>query len=289
VGSIAVAGQPYQGNGLGTSGFASVIRQVDTNSPVTSVSDPNLACGPNAQLAEDVANANPGDSIDVNWVSTAGAWFHDVGPLLTYLGSCGSASCTQFDPSQAMWFKIQQSGRDANGWVQAQLNSGAPANFTLPANLAPGNYLLRHEIIALQNAVSEGGAEFYASCSQLTVGGSESGAPTDSELVKLPGAYSATDPGILVDVYSNPNAPYTFPGPPIASFVSQGGGGGSAPPANPSGTSGSLSPSKTPTLSTPSASSSSCKLRRNIVVGASTPNTSKRWHRSLRDFSMFRK
>jgi hypothetical protein len=80
------------------------------------------------------------------------------------------------------------------------LDSGASANLNLPSNLAPGNYLLRHEIIALQNGVSEGGAEFYASCSQLSVGGSGSGAPSASELVKFPGAYSATDPGILVDV-----------------------------------------------------------------------------------------
>ncbi|KAJ7644134.1 glycoside hydrolase family 61 protein [Roridomyces roridus] len=291
VGSIAVAGKTYQGNGLGTSGSASCIRQVDTNSPVTSVSDPNLACGPNAQLAQDVANANPGDSIDVNWVSTAGAWFHDVGPLLTYLASCGSASCTQFDASQAMWFKIQQSGRDANGWVQAELNSGAPANFTLPANLAPGNYLLRHEIIALQNGVSPGGAEFYASCSQLVVAGSESGGPTQSELVKLPGAYSATDPGILVDVYTNPNAPYTFPGPPIAAFVAQGGGGGNAPaspattPAQPQPSAGTTSPSKTPTLSPPAAPSASgtCVLRRNVL----TPK--KQWHRSLRNLAFFSK
>ncbi|KAJ7780667.1 glycosyl hydrolase family 61-domain-containing protein [Mycena maculata] len=292
VGSIAIAGQTYQGNGLGTSGFASVIRQVDTNSPVTSVSDPNLACGPNAQLAEDVAAANPGDAMDINWVSTAGAWFHNVGPMLTYMASCGSAPCSGFDPSQAMWFKIQQSGRDATGWVQALLNSGAPANFSLPSNLAPGNYLLRHEIIALQNAVSEGGAEFYASCSQLSVGGSGSGAPTSSELVKLPGAYSATDPGILVDVYTNPDAPYTFPGPPIAAFVS---GSSSAPPAEPSG---SLSPSQTLPAGTsaisaaPSASSTSCKLRRNVLTDGSSsiPSPSrKRWHRSLRNFSIFQK
>ncbi|KAJ7505324.1 glycoside hydrolase family 61 protein [Mycena galericulata] len=285
VGSITVAGQTYQGNGLGTSGFPSVIRQVDTNSPVTSVSDPNLGCGPNAQLAADVAQANPGDPIDVDWVSTVGAWFHNVGPMLTYLANCGSASCTQFDPSQAMWFKIQQSGRDATGWVQAQLNSGAPANISLPSNLASGNYLLRHEIIALQNAVSQGGAEFYASCSQLNVGGSA-----------LPGAYSATDPGILVDVYTNPDAPYTFPGPPIASFVAQSGGA-PASPANPppSGSSGSGSPTKTPpagTMSAPSASSTSCRLRRNTLIASSpgpTPSASKRWHRSLRNFSMLRK
>ncbi|KAJ6559194.1 glycosyl hydrolase family 61-domain-containing protein [Mycena vulgaris] len=321
VDSITVAGTLYQGDPLGTSGAASVIRQVNTNSPVTSVSDPNLTCGPNAQLAQDVATANPGDSIDVDWVSTAGAWFHDVGPMLTYLASCGSETCSQFDASQAMWFKIQQSGRDSSGkWAQAQLNSGAPATLALPSNLAAGNYLLRHEIIALQNGVSQGGAEFYASCSQLRVGGSGSGAPSSGELVKLPGAYSATDPGILIDVYSNPSAPYTFPGPPIAAFVS---GGASAPPANPPGSSGSLPPptgsfptstgsfptstgsfpmstgtsmslptGTTRTSTAPSSASTSCRLRRSILTTASSSSRSlspaKHPHRALRNF-VFRK
>ncbi|KAJ7459858.1 glycoside hydrolase family 61 protein [Mycena latifolia] len=310
VGSITVAGKTYQGNPLGTTGAPSVIRQVDTNSPVTSVSDPNLACGPNAQLAEDVADANAGDAIDVDWVSTEGPWFHDVGPMLTYLASCGSQPCSQFDASQAMWFKIQQVGRDSTGkWAQAQLNSGASASLALPSNLAGGNYLLRHEIIALQNGVSEGGAEFYASCSQLSVGGSGSGAPSSDELVKLPGAYSATDPGILVDVYSNPNAPYTFPGPPIAAFVSDGAAGGTtAPPATPPGSGGattsaanpgSLPPSASsptgtrPTSTAPNTPSTSCALRRNILAASSasvsSPSTGKRMHRALRNFPMFRK
>lgn len=67
---------------------------------------------------------------------------------------------------------------------------------TLPTNLASGNYIIRHEIIALQGAVSLGGAEFYPSCTQITVGGSQSGAPQQSELVKFPGAYQDSDPGI---------------------------------------------------------------------------------------------
>ncbi|KAJ7095870.1 glycoside hydrolase family 61 protein [Mycena belliarum] len=297
VGSITVAGKLYPGNGLGTTGGPSVIRQVDTNSPVISVSDPNLTCGPNAQLAQDVAAANPGDAIDVDWVSTEGPWFHNVGPMLTYLASCGSEPCSQFPGPQAMWFKIQQSGRDSSGkWVQAQLNSGAPANLSLPSNLAAGNYLLRHEIIALQNAVSQGGAEFYASCSQLTVGGSGSGVPATGELVKLPGAYSATDPGILVDVYANPNAPYTFPGPPIAAFVSSGASGGASsggvmvPPVSPSM---SRPTATSTTAAAPSTPSASCRLRRNILPASlpsgSSPGTVKRLHRTLRNFPIFRK
>lgn len=76
--------------------------------------------------------------------------------------------------------------------------SGATANVTLPSNIAPGNYIMRHEIIALHLANEKGGAEFYPSCSQLNITGSGTGAPTASELVSFPGAYSDTDPGIYV-------------------------------------------------------------------------------------------
>ena len=71
---------------------------------------------------------------------------------------------------------------------------------TLPANLAAGNYMVRHEIIALHLAQTVQGAEFYAACTQMQVGGNETGVPAQSDLVSLPGAYSDTDPGILGDV-----------------------------------------------------------------------------------------
>ncbi|KAJ7654653.1 glycosyl hydrolase family 61-domain-containing protein, partial [Mycena polygramma] len=96
---------------------------------------------------------------------------------------------------------------------------GAPATLTLPPTLAPGNYLLRFEIIALHNAQSPGGAEFYPACAQLRVSGSGTGKPSASELVKLPGAYRSTDKGILVDVYDLPEGGYVFPGPRVAAFV----------------------------------------------------------------------
>ena len=90
---------------------------------------------------------------------------------------------------------------------------GLPAKLTLPPSLAPGAYLLRHEIIALHNAINKGGAEFYESCAQIKVAGGdegdededemrkrEEGKPDDSELVSFPGAYKDDDKGILVDV-----------------------------------------------------------------------------------------
>lgn len=76
--------------------------------------------------------------------------------------------------------------------------AGGPANVTIPSNIAPGNYIIRHEIIALHLSNEMGGAEFYPSCSQLNISGSGTGAPTSSELVSLPGAYADNDPGIYV-------------------------------------------------------------------------------------------
>ena len=71
-----------------------------------------------------------------------------------------------------------------------------PANVTIPSSIAPGDYLLRSELISLQLAVSIGGAEFYPGCIQLSIGGSGTGAATSSEECTFPGCYSDTDPGI---------------------------------------------------------------------------------------------
>lgn len=134
--------------------------------------------------------------------------------------------------------------------------AGALANSSVPNNLAPGNYLIRHEIIALHLAVTIGGAEFYPSCSQLSVGGDQTGAPKSSDLVSLPGAYSDTDPGIYApDVY-NPGFIYTFPGPPIASFISTTENGTTST----SGNSTTPSTSTAPTTSSSSTSSRTCRI-----------------------------
>lgn len=119
---------------------------------------------------------------------------------MTYMAKC-SGDCTSYTPDDSTeWFKIDQEGEtDGTGtWAQANLNSGAPVNVTIPKGLAAGNYLLRQELIALQNAQTEGGTEYYPSCLQMTITGDGTG--TASPTVHFPGAYSATDPGILGNV-----------------------------------------------------------------------------------------
>ncbi|EDR06919.1 glycoside hydrolase family 61 protein [Laccaria bicolor S238N-H82] len=57
----------------------------------------------------------------------------------------------------------------------------------LPSNLAPGNYFVCHEIIALHLATSLSGAEFYPACLQLMVGASGTEVPDPSGLVSFVG------------------------------------------------------------------------------------------------------
>ncbi|KAL0579079.1 hypothetical protein V5O48_002921 [Marasmius crinis-equi] len=216
-------GRDYPGDVPGGETKPSVLRQVNDVSPVKGANNGDLFCGPGQKIASDIAEVNPGDSISFDWKGGDGSnWPHNTGPMLTYMASCGDKPCNQFDSTSAKWFKIQQVGRKGKGqdWAQADLMQGAAADLKLPSTLAPGNYLIRHEIIALHLAENEGGAEFYPGCAQLKVGGNQSGKPNNNELVTFPGGYSDNDPGILVKNAFDANADYDFPGPAIAQFVS---------------------------------------------------------------------
>lgn len=167
------------------------------------------------------------------------------------MASCGNITCDQFNITQAKWFKIDQAGKKTNSgnvwfqndisksalaisqfWLQvatksfcASIVQGDLASTRIPSTLAPGNYIIRHEIIALHLAnTGPGKAEFYPSCSQLRIGGNGTGVPQATDLVNIPGAYKDSDPGLFVkDLFNDPNAEYIFPGPPIAKLVSSNG------------------------------------------------------------------
>lgn len=88
----------------------------------------------------------------------------------------------------------------------------------MPSCVTAGQYLMKVEIIALHGAYQNGGAQFYTECAQIQVTGSGTSNPAT---VSFPGAYSSTDPGILISIYdgngqpSNNGQPYTIPGPPV--------------------------------------------------------------------------
>jgi hypothetical protein len=114
-----------------------------------------------------------------------------------------------------VWFKVAEAGKNSDGtWATDPLetNPAGAYTFTIPSALKSGNYLIRHEIIALHSAYSYPGAQVYPTCIQVVVSGS--GTKTPSSLVSFPGAYTADTPGIVYDIYTNTSA-YPIPGPAV--------------------------------------------------------------------------
>ncbi|KAL1860526.1 hypothetical protein Daus18300_009158 [Diaporthe australafricana] len=133
------------------------------------------------------------------------------GPVQAYLAKVSDASTAV--GSSAGWFKIYadtwaQNSAGASGdddfWGTKDITTCCGRmNFKIPSDIAPGDYL----------SGSSGGAQFYMTCFQITVTGGGSAAPGT---IKLPGAYAASDAGILVDIHA-PMSTYIAPGPTVYS------------------------------------------------------------------------
>lgn len=114
------------------------------------------------------------------------------------------SSCTG---AGANWFKIDEAGFEGDGtsvfldsetpsgWGIAELVGGNKAWTSTIPDLAPGNYLIRHELIALHQANAP---QFYPECAQITLGGSGTGAPSGEYLTSIPGYCSDNDANIKV-------------------------------------------------------------------------------------------
>ncbi|KAG8926397.1 Esterase/lipase/thioesterase [Tulasnella sp. 418] len=140
------------------------------------------------------------------------------GPVINYMAKC-PGSCTGWKgDSGKPWFKISQEAFVNGQWASDKLaKNNATWTVTIPKSISSGEYLLRHENLALHGASSPGGAQFYPVCVQLTVTGGGSANPSG---LGFPGAYSATDPGILFNPYQGDaaNAAYVPPGGPVTSL-----------------------------------------------------------------------
>ena len=189
--------------------YAPLSNEANAKSPVRMVTDvapikvdsPSMSCGPNAaKSASQIANVTAGSTVEFGWRSGSPPtpWPHLLGPVMTYMAKCPGAA-TDCDGASIDWFKIDQQGflPSTDGKVhltQELFHDGKTTIAVVPKGLASGDYLIRHEIIALHLATALGGAEFYPMCTQVAVQGSGSGVP--SPTVSFPGAYSDTDPGI---------------------------------------------------------------------------------------------
>ncbi|KAG9121281.1 hypothetical protein FRC07_002814 [Ceratobasidium sp. 392] len=228
VDTVIIGGNKFSGPfPFDSKNAASPIRKISTTSPITSANDANMNCGINAQKAALVAAAKPGDKVTINWKSQKNKnWGHAFGPIMTYLAQVPAGqTADRFDTKGAKFFKIGQTGQTSgagSAWVQASIKNGKSYTLTLPTNLPPGDYIMRHELIALHFAdTQKNGAQFYPACIQLRVsGGSASSKVISAQTVSFPGGYVAGDKSLFVPNLHKNNFVYSFPGPAL--FKSSG-------------------------------------------------------------------
>ncbi|PAV19161.1 glycoside hydrolase family 61 [Pyrrhoderma noxium] len=201
------------------------IRAPSYDGPITDVTSTDVICngGPNplVYISDVVIPAKAGSQITTEWhhtLDSAGTGdpadpidSSHKGPITTYLAAVPDA--TQSDVTGLKWFKIYEDGLSSDGtWAVDRLiaNKGK-VTFTLPSCIPAGQYLMRHEIIALHAASSYPGAQLYMECAQLDISGGGSAQPAT---VSFPGAYAGSDPGITINIYQTLTN-YTIPGPAV--------------------------------------------------------------------------
>ncbi|KAK4211179.1 glycosyl hydrolase family 61-domain-containing protein [Rhypophila decipiens] len=196
-----------------------------SNSPVTNVGSNDVRCNAGTSPIAGKCPVRAGGKVTVEMhqqrdrsCSQEGIGGAHYGPLMVYMSKVSDAS--RADGSSG-WFKIFQdtwaknpAGRvgDDDFWGVKDMNKCCGRmEVPIPADIAPGDYLLRAEVIALHASGSSGGAQLYMTCYQITVSGSGSASPPT---VSFPGAYKASDPGILVNIHGTMST-YVAPGPTV--------------------------------------------------------------------------
>ncbi|KAE8351889.1 glycoside hydrolase [Aspergillus coremiiformis] len=173
---------------------------------------PDIVCHKSGKPGALTADAPAGSQIEMQWTKWPESHH---GPVITYLASCGG-DCSKVDKNSLKFFKI-----DAKGLVDGSKAPGTWAtdnmisknntwSLTLPSSVPNGNYVLRHEIIALHSAGQKNGAQNYVQCINIKVTGGGGSAPAGTAGQAL---YKDSDPGIQFNLYGSLSGGYPIPGP----------------------------------------------------------------------------
>ncbi|KAK4453964.1 glycosyl hydrolase family 61-domain-containing protein [Podospora aff. communis PSN243] len=217
-------------NGESYSGFLANVFPYQQNPPVVAgwtagntdngfvgpeaFASPDIICHRSATNAKGHAVVAAGDSIFIQW-DTWPESHH--GPVIDYLANCGASGCETVDKTSLEFFKIDEAGLvDGSNppgiWASDQLiENNNSWMVKIPESIAPGFYVLRHEIIALHSGNQENGAQNYPQCFNLQVTGGGSARPAG---VKGTSLYTPRDAGILFNIYQ-PISSYPIPGPAL--------------------------------------------------------------------------
>ncbi|KAI1372788.1 carbohydrate-binding module family 1 protein [Hypoxylon crocopeplum] len=179
----------------------------------------DIICHKSATAAGGHAQVKAGDSISISWDT----WPEShKGPMIDYLAAC-DGSCETVNKEVLEFFKIDEVGLiDPDGaqngfWGSDELiQNNNTWLVQIPANIKAGNYVLRHETIALHSAGQTNGAQAYPQCFNLEIIGDGTDVPAGTLGTKL---YTPEDPGILFNLYTT-GLTYTIPGPSLIAGAS---------------------------------------------------------------------
>ncbi|KAH6635728.1 glycoside hydrolase, partial [Chaetomium tenue] len=183
------------------------------------VDSPDIICSVNATNSKIYpVPVAAGSTIKLHWTTWPESHH---GPIFTYLAAC-NGDCVTADKEQLQWFKIAELGQISYGagggtsgvWAADQLRlAGGDWDVTIPSSIKAGNYVLRHEILALHSAYDVGGAQFYPQCTNIQITGGGNDTPSGVVGTSL---YTKDEPGVQYNIYNDESKPvYPMPGPPL--------------------------------------------------------------------------
>ncbi|KAK7995265.1 Endoglucanase-7 [Apiospora arundinis] len=173
-----------------------------------------INCHKNASPGKLTKTVPAGGEMKFYWeAANKQPWPHSQGPVLSYIAAC-NGDCSKADPTRLQWVKIDAKGIDytTQRWASEDLIANNNTwTSKIPASIAPGNYVFRHEIIALHAAGSLNGAQNYPQCFNIQITGSGNAKPSGTLGTAL---YKADHPGILFNPYRT-ITDYPMPGPTL--------------------------------------------------------------------------
>jgi len=187
--------------------------------PPQSFQNADIICHKSSRPGQDLVNVRAGSNITLIWYT----WPEShVGPIIDYLAPCPAGGCANVNKEDLKFVKVAQQGlksttTPSTDWLKAWVVDDFIKNdfkwtFTVPHDLKAGEYVLRHEILALHSGWDTNGAQAYPQCINLRVTGS--GKTEIKEGASPTTFYKADDPGVHINVYSG-LAQYPFPGPEV--------------------------------------------------------------------------
>ncbi|KAF2850172.1 carbohydrate-binding module family 1 protein [Plenodomus tracheiphilus IPT5] len=196
-----------------------------SNSPIEDYTSTALQCNVSPAAASGKCGFEAGDTVTIEMhqhntrdCKEEGIGGAHWGPVLAYMSKVEDAAAADgssefFKVYQNTWKKNPEASQGDNDfWGTKDLNYNCgKLDFKIPTDIAPGDYLLRAEAIALHSAGPAGGAQHYVTCYQLTVTGSGTLVPKG---VTFPEAYSKDGPGLGFSIHAD-LSDYPAPGPAL--------------------------------------------------------------------------